>query len=940
MPMTFACENCGKRYRVEESAAGKRGKCKECGQTFTIPQPVSPPLPQQAPTPLVEIRPEPLTTSSRKDAKLGTRRRVPRLVPAAGLLIGVGLVIVYFAWSRARVAGDGAHIGRTVAVSARKPVDVPAPGNPVAMPKLEVKPEPVAIGEIRRFEGHTDTVSSVAFSPDGLRAISGGPDKIPRLWEVTTGKASRQFEGDAEGVSGVAFSPDGHSVLSAGGEKTLTLWDAESGRALRRFGGDAGAPIHVAIAPDGKSVASGGLDHAARLWDVATGNLIRPFTGHTERVYGIAFSPDGRSLATGSWDRTVRIWDVATGRELRRFEGHRDRAGDVAFSRDGRRILSGSTDRTMRLWDVDSGKEVARFEVGADAGWAVALSPDGTRALSVHDAKIDLWDVPTAGRIYTFEGHADQVTCLAFSPDGRTALSSSVDRSVRLWGLPPAGFMPPVTTAPDAPKPKLLDPLARGTELRKQLMATGDPVQHKALGGEFNEVIRQAGPDFQELPVTIGGGPIPFTKVILNAKGKAFDGVRFKTPDRARAWDFDWEFAMPPFDGPRGRIIYNWRMVPLDGSEMREFKLMSAHRDEEIEGLDMPRNFHVTQPLHGGHLKPGSEYVIWFWFGDQTPEIPAWIRIRLTPTPDGDVAKTHRDAQVRRLDVTSPFTGLDFTHDGRLALIGVKDEILVWDLETGREVRRLRGNGGGVNGVAGSPEGHLAAVGSVDHKIRLWDPETGLTGLTLEGHAGPVRCVAFSPDGQRLISGSEDRTIRIWDVATGKEIRRFEGHTDQVLCLAFSPGGRRFVSGASITDPIARVWDVETGRVVARLEGNSEAIYAVSVSPDGRSILTGGEDDTIRLYDASTGRQLRKFDAPRGNVNSLAFLADGRRAASAGEDDDIHLWDIATGREILQMEGHNGGIMKLAASRDGRRLLTGSRDLSARLWAIPPVGAR
>jgi predicted Zn finger-like uncharacterized protein len=38
MLLIFTCENCGKRFQVDESAQGKRGRCKNCGHVMRIPQ--------------------------------------------------------------------------------------------------------------------------------------------------------------------------------------------------------------------------------------------------------------------------------------------------------------------------------------------------------------------------------------------------------------------------------------------------------------------------------------------------------------------------------------------------------------------------------------------------------------------------------------------------------------------------------------------------------------------------------------------------------------------------------------------------------------------------------------------------------------------------------------------------------------------------------------
>ena len=79
--------------------------------------------------------------------------------------------------------------------------------------------------EVRKFEGHTDNVYSVAFSPDGRYALSGSGDETMRLWDISTGKEVRTFEGHNDRVYSVSISPDGRYALSGSSDRTLRLWE-------------------------------------------------------------------------------------------------------------------------------------------------------------------------------------------------------------------------------------------------------------------------------------------------------------------------------------------------------------------------------------------------------------------------------------------------------------------------------------------------------------------------------------------------------------------------------------------------------------------------------------------------------------------------------------------------------------------------------------------
>jgi WD40 repeat protein/serine/threonine protein kinase len=81
------------------------------------------------------------------------------------------------------------------------------------------------------LEGHSATVTSLAFSPDGQRILSGSEDSTLKLWDVETGEETLTLKGHTAGVESVAWSPDGRRIVSSGNDGTIRLWDASAGQA-------------------------------------------------------------------------------------------------------------------------------------------------------------------------------------------------------------------------------------------------------------------------------------------------------------------------------------------------------------------------------------------------------------------------------------------------------------------------------------------------------------------------------------------------------------------------------------------------------------------------------------------------------------------------------------------------------------------------------------
>jgi WD40 repeat protein len=140
--------------------------------------------------------------------------------------------------------------------------------------------------------------------------VSGSWDNTARLWDAATGKPVAALEGHTSSVSAVAFSPDGARVLTGSGDTTARLWVAATGKPMATLEGHTGAVNAVAFSPDGARVLTGSGDNTARLWDAATGKTVATLEGHTGPVTAVAFSPDGAHVLTGSRDKTARLWPL------------------------------------------------------------------------------------------------------------------------------------------------------------------------------------------------------------------------------------------------------------------------------------------------------------------------------------------------------------------------------------------------------------------------------------------------------------------------------------------------------------------------------------------------------------------------------------------------------------------------------------------------------
>ena len=295
-------------------------------------------------------------------------------------------------------------------------------------------------GNVAGLSGHA-SLSSLALSPDGSILASGSGDwQGPvRLWDAARRIPIATLEGHTDRVTSVSFSTDGVLLASGSWDRTVKLWDVGTRTLVETLGGHRGGVSSVSFSSDGATLASAGgwNDATVRLWDVATREETGILEGHAKSVESVAFSPpDGALLASGGGyeDRTVKLWDVATRDLIGTLEGHESEVFGVAFAPGGNVLASVSRDGT-RLWTVRTREPIANLE-GA-GGQSVAFSPDGTKLASGSWRTVRLWDVETREQIATLEGHSGSVHSVAFLSDGTALASGSEDGTMLLWDIAP-----------------------------------------------------------------------------------------------------------------------------------------------------------------------------------------------------------------------------------------------------------------------------------------------------------------------------------------------------------------------------------------------------------------------------------------------------------------------------------------------------------------------
>ncbi|REJ88130.1 MAG: hypothetical protein DWQ34_23190 [Planctomycetota bacterium] len=787
-----------------------------------------------------------------------------------------------------------------------------------------------ATGAVRAtLTDHEGTITSLAFSADAARLITGSADKTARVWNLANGQQLSVFTHEAP-VRAVAFSADGNQAFSGGDDNAIKQWTVADGAEVRTIAGHTAALSSLVVA--GQRLISGSADSTIRIWNTADGAAVRTIN-HGQAVTAMDVSADGARIAATGPDKQVRTFTAADGAATVVLPASDEPITRLDWSPDATQFMT-ATSAAVRVWNLEgqlqeeqslSGPPLAAGftpdaakvrSVLTDGSYhdrplalvriftghegpvrGLALSANGAQLLTAGaDKSVRLWTVADGTAVRTFAGPQDEVTRVAFSPDGAQVLATSLDKSVHAWALADGAAQAPFV------HPDVVTAFTMSRDGTRLATACNDGfirIWHQATGREWERM-----PGHAE-----GTAELSFLgETIELASAGADKLVRISSP-AGRRMIVAHETKLSAL-----AITANGAQVATAGDEpvVRFWNTADGAAARQLAGAAAPL---ICVAIRGDD--------------QQCAAIDAVGKLYLWSLANNQLTHT--------VEVGAAPEDVAFSADGeRVAVTSTTGLIHVYDTTEAQLVQELAAAEQEAQHAIQFGPDRTIVTGGAAGVVHVWAEASPASVGTLSGHSAQVNDLAFSADGATLVSAGSDQTARLWDIATRAQTKQFAGHTGHVYGAAFAPDGARIATAG--VDGTVRLWDVAGGNQTSQLtDGETPPpAFDVSFNPDGSMLAACGPDGAIRIWNTASGA-LERIIAPAENPQPLyavGYNPAGTRIITCGHAGALTIWNTADGASLFQTNLPAAGYLA-RPSTDAARLVAACADGVVRIVDVP-----
>lgn len=293
-------------------------------------------------------------------------------------------------------------------------------------------------GEETQQFNYSSPILSIDINDEDSLLMAGAQDGHVVVWDISSGEQVYDYAMHEDVVAGVAFSPDGVHALSGAEDSVVQYWVLETGEVVYNFIGHDRGILSVDFSPNGDLAVSTSRDHSISLWDTSTGQEDLLLLGHNGGVTDAIFVPETTLLLTSSWDNSVRLWDISSGRTVRTFYGHNGGINGIGISPNGEYVASGSFDSDVRVWAIHNVLEITRFYTDADPVGSLDYNPDGRRIVAVlANGDVIEWHLDTRERFELDTPYSEYLTSVAYSGDGMSLVAGGDEGTIAIWNVRP-----------------------------------------------------------------------------------------------------------------------------------------------------------------------------------------------------------------------------------------------------------------------------------------------------------------------------------------------------------------------------------------------------------------------------------------------------------------------------------------------------------------------